>query len=124
MMNPSLTGTCFSLPKNFDYRSGNSGSFFGVFAGKEKYKFCIGFYDESALWVQERRWADDQKIEETEDGVIMTFTSTQYNKVLEWVLSRGCTSLPFAPTKLVNEWRRHAAEMSKLSKKTAKNPLN
>ena len=121
MKNLTLSGEHFSLPKNFDYRSGNSGSFFGIFAGQEKYKFCIGFYDESALWVQERRWADDQKIEETEDGVVMTFTSTQYNKVLEWVLSRGCTSLPFAPIKLVNDWCRHAAEMGKLSKKIAKN---
>ena len=108
------------MPKNFDYRSGDNGSFFGVFAGQEKYKFCIGFYDESALWVQERRWAEDQKIEGTEDGVVMTFTSTQYNKVLEWILSRGCTALPFAPEKLVNEWRRHAAEMGKLSKKIVK----
>jgi predicted DNA-binding transcriptional regulator YafY len=114
--NPTLTTVHFSLPKNFDYRSKDSGSFFGVFAGQEKFQFCIGFYDESALWVQERQWADDQKIEKEDDGVVMTFTSTQYAKVLEWVLSRGGTAIPFSPKALVNDWRRHIREMRRLAK--------
>jgi hypothetical protein len=29
--------------------------------------------------------------EETDDGVVIYFSCTQYSKVLEWVLSRGCT---------------------------------
>jgi predicted DNA-binding transcriptional regulator YafY len=115
--NLALSNDHFTLPKNFDYRSGNGDSFFGVFAGQEKFQFCIGFYDESAMWVQERKWAMDQEIEETDDGVVMTFTSTQYGKVLEWVLSRGCTAKPFAPKNLVNDWTRHIREMIKLAKK-------
>ena len=106
----------FSLPKNFDYRQNDKGSHFGVFAGQEKHKFSIAFYDESALWVQERKWAEDQKIEEADDGVVMTFTSSQYNKVLAWVLSRGCTAKPYAPENLVNDWQRHIKEMNKLAK--------
>ena len=117
MKNATLTAEHFSLPKNFDYRSSDSGSFFGIFAGQEKFSFCIGFYDESAVWVQERQWTVDQEIEETDDGVVMTFTSTQYHKVLEWILSRGCTAKPFAPEKLVDDWRRHVSEMNKLAKK-------
>jgi predicted DNA-binding transcriptional regulator YafY len=116
MKNLTLTADHFFLPENFDYRANNSGSFFSVFAGQEKIQFCIGFYDESALWVQERQWAEDQKIEETEDGVVMTFTSTQYGKVPEWILSRGCTALPFAPEKLVNDWHHCIREMMKLAK--------
>jgi predicted DNA-binding transcriptional regulator YafY len=112
--NLSLTDEIFILPRNFDYRSVNSGTFFGVFAGQEKFQFCIGFYDDSALWVQERQWALDQKIKITEDGVIVSFSSTQYVKVLEWVLSRGCTAQPFAPKELVDEWRWHIKEMGKL----------
>jgi predicted DNA-binding transcriptional regulator YafY len=112
-----LTTVHFPLPKNFDYRSTNNESFFGVFAGQEKFHFCIGFYDESALWVQERQWAADQEIEDTDDGVVITFTSSQYQKVLEWILSRGCTALPFAPEKLVSDWHRHAMEMGRLAKK-------
>jgi len=116
MKNIALAAGYFSLPKNFDYRSINSGSYFGVFAGQEKFKFRIAFYDESALWVQERQWADDQKIEETDDGVVMSFSSSQYNKVLEWVLSRGCTAEPFAPAALVNDWQGHIRELRKLGK--------
>ena len=116
MKNIVLTAIKFSLPKNFDYRLHDKGSHFGVFAGQGKYKFSIAFYDESALWVEERKWAEDQKIEEADDGVIMTFTSTQYNKVLDWVLSRGCTAKPYAPEKLVNDWQRHIKEMVKLTK--------
>jgi len=116
MKNLALTSSHFTLPKNFDYRSADSGSFFGVFAGQEKFRFCIGFYDESVLWVQEREWAADQEIEETDDGIVITFTSTQYDKVLEWILSRGRTAQPFAPEKLVNDWRCHIMEMRRLAK--------
>ena len=116
MKNPALTAERFSLPKDFDYRSDNSGTYFGVFMGHEKNRFCIAFYDESALWVRERQWAEDQEIDETDDGVVMYFTSTQYSKVLEWVLSRGATARPFAPEKLVSDWRRHITEMHKLAK--------
>jgi len=116
MKNLSPANEHFSLPKNFDYRLNDKGSHFGVFAGQEKHKFSIAFYDESALWVQERKWAEDQKIEEADDGVVMTFTSSQYNKVLAWVLSRGCTAKPYAPENLVNDWQRHIKEMNKLAK--------
>ena len=116
MKNTTLTDERFSLPKNFDYRTNNSESHFGVFAGQEKYHFCVAFYDESVTWVQERRWATDQKIEKVDDGVVMTFTSTQYHKVLEWILSRGCTAKPFAPEALVNDWCRNITEMRKLAK--------
>ena len=39
--NVAPTGDCFSLPGNFDYRTDNAGSYFGVFASQEKYKFKI-----------------------------------------------------------------------------------
>ena len=114
--NITITKDHFSLPQNFDYRTRTNDSYFGVFAGQEKIKFCIGFYDESVMWVQERKWAEDQEIEETDDGVVITFTSPQYQKVLEWVLSRGCTAQPFAPENLVKDWQRHISEMGKLVK--------
>jgi predicted DNA-binding transcriptional regulator YafY len=103
----------FTLPHNFDYRLSNADdSFFGVFAGDKKQQFAIAFYDNSVRWVRERQWAKDQEIEETDDGVIIYFSSTQYNKVLEWVLSQGCTAEPLAPENLVAEWGRHAEAMN------------
>jgi predicted DNA-binding transcriptional regulator YafY len=118
--NITLTGDRFALPKNFDYRLDNGGSFFGVFAGHEKMRFKVGFYANSVLWVQERLWAVDQKIEETDDGVVISFSSTQYDKVLEWILSRGCTAQPFAPEKLVRDWQWHIDEMTKLAQAGAR----
>jgi predicted DNA-binding transcriptional regulator YafY len=107
----------FTLPKDFDYRLKSDGSYFGVFAGGERQRFAIAFYDDSAVWVRERQWAADQKIEETGDSVVIYFSSGQYHKVLEWVLSRGCTARPFEPETLVNDWKRHIAEMGKLARK-------
>jgi predicted DNA-binding transcriptional regulator YafY len=110
-----LTTDHFSLPKNFDYRAGNTGSFFGVFTGQKRHLFKIAFYDHSVVWVKDRQWADDQKITQADDGIIMSFTSTQFDKVAEWVLSRGCTACPLEPESLVNVWRKNIDRMQKLA---------
>ena len=115
MRNTAVAPETFTLPKDFDYRLRSDDSYFGVFAGGERQQFAIAFYDDSAVWVRERQWAADQKTEETDDGVVIYFSSTQYHKVLEWVLSRGCTAQPFAPENLVNDWKRHITEMGKMA---------
>jgi predicted DNA-binding transcriptional regulator YafY len=115
--NAVLTADRFTLPKDFDYRAGVSGSHFGIFAGQKKHRFKIAFYDYSVVWVQDRQWAEDQKITKSEDGVIITFTSTQFDKVVEWVLSRGRTALPLEPELLVNVWQSHIEEMRKMAGK-------
>jgi len=112
-----LTKDHFTLPRDFDYRAGNAGSFFGVFTGQKRLRFKIAFYDYSVVWVKDRQWADDQKITETDDGVIISFTSTQFDKVVEWVMSRGCTAQPLEPESLVNAWRSNIDEMKKMAGK-------
>ena len=112
--NTVLRDETFSLPANYDYCTLTDGSCFGVFAGGRTYDFRIEFFDESCLWVQERTWASDQVIKETEEGVSISFTSSQYNKVLEWMLSRGSSARPLAPEVLVEEWRWHIEEMGKM----------
>jgi predicted DNA-binding transcriptional regulator YafY len=116
MKNIVRTKDHFLLPKDFDYRAGISGSHFGVFAGQKKYRFKIAFYDYSVTWVTDRQWADDQKTTETKDGIIITFTSSQFEKVLEWVLSRGCTARPLEPELLVNVWQSNIEEMRKMTR--------
>ncbi|MDR3200075.1 MAG: WYL domain-containing protein [Spirochaetales bacterium] len=113
--NAALTAEKFTLPPDYDYCSRADGSNFGVFAGQKKRRFRVVFYDESELWVQEKQWAADQLFEKLDDGIIITFTSTQYNKVLEWVLSRGRTAQPLEPAELVREWKTHIKEMKKLA---------
>jgi hypothetical protein len=64
--------------------------------------------------VEERKWVADQKIIEKDDCITIEFTSTQYGKVLRWVLPCGCNAIPKSPKKLVNDWKRHIIEMRKL----------
>ena len=109
-----LTKDRFTLPPNFDYRKSYSDSYFGVFMGQEKHRFKIAFYDYSVAVIKDRIWAEDQKIIDTEDGIIITFSSSQFEKVLEWVLSRGCLAQPLEPESLVQVWRHNIKEMKKM----------
>jgi predicted DNA-binding transcriptional regulator YafY len=115
--NARLTKYIFSLPKNFNYNDFSGGSYFGVFIGQEKYHFAIDCYEEAVIFAAERQWAADQKISEFEDGITIEFTSTQYDKVLKWVLSCGCNAVPKKPKRLVDDWKRHINEMRKMVSK-------
>ena len=117
MKNAVVTKLTFFLPRDFDYRTGRTDTHFGIFGGQKRYRFKITFYDRSVVWVKDRQWADDQKIVETDDGITITFTSTQFEKVLEWVLSQGCMARPLEPGILVNEWRHNIEEMQRMMKK-------
>ncbi|MDR1180101.1 MAG: DNA-binding protein, partial [Spirochaetales bacterium] len=60
--------------------------------------------------------AADQSVRETKNGIIITFSSVQYDKVLEWVLSRGGSARPLAPKVLVADWKRHIQMMAEKAK--------
>jgi predicted DNA-binding transcriptional regulator YafY len=112
--NARLTKDVFPLPKNYKYDDFSGGSYFGVFIGQEKQRFVVDFYEDSIPFASERQWAADQKITEKEDRITIEFTSTQYDKVLRWVLSCGCNAVPQKPKKLVDDWKWHISEMRKL----------
>ena len=114
--NAQLTKELFTLPKNYKYTDFSGDSYFGVFIGQEKQRFVVDFYEDSIPFAEERQWAADQKITEKDDCITIEFTSTQYAKVLRWVLSCGCTAIPKFPRKLVNDWKGHINEMKKLIK--------
>jgi hypothetical protein len=46
----------------------------------------------------------------------MSFTSNQYGKVLEWLLTRGSHAYPVEPAELVADWKAQVAEMAALGK--------
>jgi len=109
-----VTKDNFTLPKNFSYTDSTNDSFFGVFIGHEKRTFVIDCYEEAAIFASERKWAVDQKINNNKDGSITNeFSSTQYDKVLKWLLSCGCCAVPRKPKKLVDDWSWHVREMRK-----------
>jgi len=112
--NAQLTKNVFSLPKNFAYADLSGDSYFGVFIGETKQRFVIDVYEDSISFVTERQWAAGQKITEKDECITIEFTSTQYGKVLRWVLSCGCNAVPKYPKRLVNEWKAHIIEMRKL----------
>jgi len=114
MKNVQLTKDAFSLPKNYKYTDFSGDSYFGVFIGHEKQRFVIEVYEDSISFVEERQWAADQKITEKDGHIIIEFTSSQYDKVLRWVLSCGCNAIPKFPKRLVNDWKWHINEMKKL----------
>jgi len=112
--NAVLTKDGFTLPNNYSYADFSGDSYFGVFIGQEKKSYAIDCYEEAIVFVSERQWAANQKITKIKDGIKIEFTSTQYDKVLKWVLSCGCCAIPKKPTKLVNDWKWHIREMGKL----------
>jgi predicted DNA-binding transcriptional regulator YafY len=114
--NAALTNEHFTLPKDFDYCAKNDGSYFGVFLGEKKH-FKIAFSSNAAIEIQERKWAADQKIAAAENGIIIDFSSTQYQKVLPWVLSFGIKAKPVEPPELVNEWKKNITALYEKVKK-------
>ncbi|MCL2007191.1 MAG: WYL domain-containing protein [Treponema sp.] len=128
MKNALLTKDRFSLPPNYSYTNLTGGSYFGVFIGMEEYHFAIDCFGEAELYATERQWAEDQKIRKIKrkntsgngapetgvsgNGVCLEFKSTQYDKVLEWVLSRGQYAIPRKPKRLVDDWIREIKEMA------------
>jgi len=103
----------FTLPKKFSYTDSTSDSYFGIFIGLKRYRFKIECYGDAEIYASERQWAADQKIMKLDGGIIMDFTSTQYDKVLRWVLSCGRDAIPREPAELVGDWKRHVADMGK-----------
>jgi hypothetical protein len=65
-----------------------------------------------ALWVKERPWAHKQKIKmRTSVSAVIDFTSIQYDKVFEWLLSSGQSARPLATDCLVRDWRENIKGM-------------
>jgi len=115
MADARRTDRAFVLPENFRYADSAGDSYFGVFIGLEKTRFAVECRGEAAVFATERQWAADQKNAGIDGGVKMEFTSSQYDKVLRWVLSCGRDALPLEPARLVADWKMHVKEMRKLA---------
>jgi predicted DNA-binding transcriptional regulator YafY len=112
---PVITGDFFKLPADFDYRKNNGDSRFGIFAGGKEQRYRIALYEEAVPWAMDRQWAADQRMETKDGQYVLSFSSSQLNKVLEWVLSQGCAAKPLAPKELVRLWQDHVREMGKMA---------
>ncbi len=111
MLKADITDTYFTLPENFEYLDTTGGSHFGVFSGDTISRYSVEFFGDSRTWIGERQWADDQTVERTEKGIIISFSSSQYGQILGWVLSQGGSARPLKPARLVKEWKENIAQM-------------
>jgi predicted DNA-binding transcriptional regulator YafY len=116
MKNVIVTQETFILPAKYDYSQHNDTSYFGVFDNANVQRYRIALHGPAMTFATERKWAADQEFEADEDCVIMTFSSNQHDKVLEWLLARGMWACPLEPTDLVAEWKENLREMRNLGK--------
>ena len=110
----TITEKKFTIPRDFDYRSQEGTSYFGVFCGIKTYKFTIEIKGDSR-WIQERIWADDQKFKKIRDGIELSFTSNQFDRVLEFILSLTPIARPLSPKALVDKWEEMIRKAAKLA---------
>jgi predicted DNA-binding transcriptional regulator YafY len=111
----------FILPPDYDFRARTGGGYFGVYSDEKQRRFRIAFYGGAALRIQERKWAADQKVEAIppsgkeamSPGLIVSFSSVQYGKILELILASGRDALPLEPAELVKDWLGNLKDMHK-----------
>ena len=103
----------FELPDDYDFLQTVSG-FFGCYNDNNLQKYKIRFEKGSYAWLytKDRIWGDNQSIEETENGYILSFEASQFKPILRWVLGWGNEAEPLEPAKLVSEWKEKVRKMS------------
>lgn len=116
--NPKTTEETFLLPEDFEFEKHCGGGRFGSFSYDEPDHYKIEFYENARQMLKDFIWADDQKIhdDETRNCTTIEFSSTQYLKIEEWILSQGCYAKPLEPQWLVDEWKAHIKGMMDLAK--------
>ena len=105
----------FELPSDYEFSLKHGFSKFGAYTFKNPVKYKIEFYGNTQIWISENKWADDQILETTENKTILTFTSSQDDKILEWILSCGSDAKPIEPEVFVHRWKDKICEMAKLA---------
>lgn len=104
----------FELPEKYDINDFSGGGRLGAFKSEKIDKFKIRFTYYAKDWIKEHKWADDQTFTEDEESTTITFTSSQFEKVLELTLSWGCQAKPLAPARLVKRWKQEVLAMAEM----------
>lgn len=105
----------FELPVDFEFSLKHGFSKFGAYTFKELIKYKIEFYGNTQIWISENKWAEDQILEVSENKTTLTFTSSQDDKILEWILSCGPDAKPVEPNEFVQRWKDKICEMAELA---------
>lgn len=110
-----ITDEEFELPEDYMFENRCGGGKFGAFFTDEEHEFTIEFYGDARPAIREMVLADDENFEEDDkrDATTVTFSSTQYYRIEEWLLSFGCNAKPISPDWFVEDWKWEIKEMMK-----------
>lgn len=108
-----LTEDSFELPPDYDFTQKCSGSKLGVFINSQVDRYEIEFYGSARPYIKSFVWVENQEITDCEEKDVtrISFTSSQYLPVLEWVLSQGKNAKPLAPQWFVDRWKEEIRGM-------------
>ena len=101
----------FELPKDYDINNYSGGGRLGAYKGDEIEEYKIRFIGYAKEWMKNHKLADDQTFKEDEESTIVSFSSSQFEKILELILSWGRQAEPLAPTRLVDRWKEEILAM-------------
>ena len=105
----------FSLPADYDFRKETPGTF-GCYRDLENssmtfYKIFFKKNSYAGIFSKDRVWGENQLIEETDDGMTISFYNNQFLPILRWVLGWGSDVRPVEPAALVEEWKKEINKM-------------
>jgi len=111
-----VPGSTFELPPNFRFHEKEEVSRFGAFQYDEYYDFKIEFYGEARSGIHEYIWSDNQTLEEDRKNnkTTISFTSSQWEPVFNWLLSFGAGARPLEPDWFVDQWKEMIKKMKDL----------
>ena len=102
----------FELPEDFDINNYSGGGRLGAYKGDEIEKYKIRFTGYAKEWMKNHKLADDQTFKEDDESTTVSFTSSQFDKVLELILSWGRQAEPLSPVRLVKRWKEEVLAMA------------
>lgn len=109
----TMTDTSFTYPKEFDPDALLDNAF-GIFYD-DPIAVKIRFPSNQARYIEERRWAKDQKITKQEDGsIVLTMNTSGWFDVKRWILSFGPSAELLEPEEMRDQLKEAALEMSEL----------
>ena len=106
----------FELPKDYEITKYNGGGRLGAFASDNIEKYKIRFTGYAKEWMKNHKLADDQTFKEDDESTTVSFTSSQFDKVLELILSWGRQAEPLSPDRLVKRWKEEVLAMAEMMK--------
>jgi predicted DNA-binding transcriptional regulator YafY len=113
--NLSLTNNTYEYPNDFDPDSLLEEAFGLIY--DEPLTVKIKLAADHALYIQERCWAKNQKIEKQKDGsIILSMTTSGWFDVKKWILSYGADAELLEPADKRKELKKEAKQLALLYK--------